>query len=191
MTGKENERLSFATAEAWAAWLKANHGSSPGVWLQIAKKGSAEKSVTYGEAVDVALAWGWIDGQKQKHDESAWLQRFTPRTARSPWSKINRDKAMALVAAGKMAAPGLAEGAQGIAAIRPQAILPRPSGMCVPGRLLAKRFLGEVELLEIAVDGLDAPLKARVRSAETFHPGRDLGVDIAAAEVLVFAVPDA
>jgi iron(III) transport system ATP-binding protein len=92
---------------------------------------------------------------------------------------------------GYFPAPGLAEGAQAIAAIRPQAILPTSSSMCIPGRLVTKRFLGEVELLEIAVEGLEAPLKARVRSAETLNPGRDLGVDVVASEVLVFAVPDA
>ena len=92
---------------------------------------------------------------------------------------------------GYFAAPGLAEGSRAIAAIRPQAIIPRPAQMCVPGRLLAKRFLGEVEFLEIAVQGLEAPLKARVRSAETLTTGHDLGVDVAASEVLVFAVPEA
>jgi iron(III) transport system ATP-binding protein len=92
---------------------------------------------------------------------------------------------------GYFAAPGFAEGAAAIAAIRPQAIFARPQGMCVPGRLIAKRFLGEVDFLEIAVDGLDQPLKARVRSADTLIEGRDIGVDVAASEVLVFAVPEA
>ncbi|WP_439575249.1 ABC transporter ATP-binding protein [Phreatobacter sp.] len=92
---------------------------------------------------------------------------------------------------GYFPAPGLADGTAAVAAIRPQSIQPRPPGMCVPGRLVSRRFLGEVELLEIAVAGLDAPLKARVRSSEGLRPGRDLGVDVAAAEVLVFAVPDA
>ncbi|MGU9980441.1 ABC transporter ATP-binding protein [Phreatobacter sp. HK31-P] len=88
-------------------------------------------------------------------------------------------------------APGLAEGTQAVAAIRPQSLLPKPAGMCIPGRLVARRFLGEVELLEIVVQGLDAPLKARVRSAEGLNPGRDIGVDVTAAEVLVFAAPAA
>jgi iron(III) transport system ATP-binding protein len=92
---------------------------------------------------------------------------------------------------GYFPAPGLAEGAAGVAAIRPRSIQPRPAGMCLPGRLVGRRFLGEVELLEIAVAGLETPLKARVRSAEGFTPGRDLGVDVAAAEVLVFALPGA
>ncbi|MGL4290827.1 MAG: ABC transporter ATP-binding protein [Phreatobacter sp.] len=92
---------------------------------------------------------------------------------------------------GYFPAPGLADGTPAVAAIRPQAIVPMPAQMCIPGRLLAKRFLGEVEFLEIAVEGLDAPLKARVRSAETLIPGRDLGIDVAASEVLVFALPEA
>lgn len=101
--------LLFRGADAFAKWLEDHHGSSPGVWLQLAKKASGARSVTYAEAVDVALAWGWIDGQKKAHDERHWLQKFTPRGARSLWSKINREKAMALIAAKKMMPPGLAE----------------------------------------------------------------------------------
>jgi uncharacterized protein YdeI (YjbR/CyaY-like superfamily) len=76
--------------------------------LRIPKKGAGE-TITYAEALDVALAWGWIDSQKRPLDAKAWLQRFSPRTAKSPWSKVNRSKAEALIAAGKMTAPGLAE----------------------------------------------------------------------------------
>lgn len=101
--------LSFATAGAWAKWLAAHHASSRGVWLKIAKKGASPASITYPQAIDVALAWGWIDGQKGKLDEGSWLQRFTRRTAKSPWSKINRAKAEALIAAGSMEPSGLAE----------------------------------------------------------------------------------
>lgn len=101
--------LSFATTAAWSKWLAAQHGASRGVWLKIAKKGASSASITYAQAIDVALAWGWIDGQKGKLDEDWWLQRFTPRTAKSPWSKINRAKAEALIAAGSMKPPGLAE----------------------------------------------------------------------------------
>ncbi len=100
---------SFATTRAWSEWLFTHHASSPGVWLKIAKKGARSKSVTYAEALEIALAWGWIDGQKDKLDETWWLQRFTPRSAKSPWSKINRAKAEALIAAGSMEAPGLFE----------------------------------------------------------------------------------
>ena len=100
--------FTFAHAADWNAWLTSHHGSSKGVLLRIAK-GGAKKSITYAEALEVALAWGWIDSQKQALDATAWLQRFTPRRAKSPWSKINRAKAEALIAAGKMKAPGLAE----------------------------------------------------------------------------------
>ena len=101
--------LAFAGPRDWAAWLEQHHARAPGVWLKLAKKGSGVASVTYAEALEVALAWGWIDGQKQAHDAAAWLQRFTPRGARSIWSRINRDKALALIAAGEMKPAGLAE----------------------------------------------------------------------------------
>lgn len=105
----DDPKLSFADASAWARWLAANHASSKGVWLAIAKKGASHVTVTYAEALDEALAWGWIDSHKRSHDESAFLQRFSPRVARSPWSKINRDKVAVLLEAGRMEAPGLAE----------------------------------------------------------------------------------
>ena len=75
----------------------------------ITKQGRGAPALSYAEALDIALAWGWIDGQKRAHDDRAWLQRFTPRRARSAWSKINRDKAEALIRAGKMQPPGLRE----------------------------------------------------------------------------------
>ena len=101
--------LSFQDAGAWSKWLTSNHASSSGIWLRLAKKGSTSSSVSYADALEVALAWGWIDGQKGKLDDSWWLQRFTPRGPRSIWSKINRDKALALIAAGTMKPAGLAE----------------------------------------------------------------------------------
>lgn len=105
----DDPTLTFADGALWARWLAANHASSRGVWLALAKKGAAHATVTYAEALDEALAWGWIDGQKRPQDESVWLQRFTPRKARSPWSKINRDKVAVLTRAGRMEAPGIAE----------------------------------------------------------------------------------
>ena len=102
--------LAVRSAAAWQAWLASNHGRSPGVLLRIAKTGAgAPKAITYAQALEGALAWGWIDSQKRALDASAWLQRFTPRRVTSPWSKINRDKAEALIAAGTMEPPGLAE----------------------------------------------------------------------------------
>ena len=101
--------VSFADAGKWSAWLASRHASSRGVWLKIAKKSSGTASVAYAEALEVALIWGWIDGQKAAFDGSWWLQKFTPRGTRSIWSKINRDKAIALMAAGRMTSSGLAE----------------------------------------------------------------------------------
>lgn len=99
----------FKSAKAFEAWLKKHHAASDGLWLKIAKRGATEPSVTYSEAVEVALCWGWIDGQKKSLDEQHFLQRFTPRRARSIWSKINVDKVAALIEAGRMQAPGQAQ----------------------------------------------------------------------------------
>jgi uncharacterized protein YdeI (YjbR/CyaY-like superfamily) len=90
-----------------AAWLDEHHRKSSGIWLKIAKKGSGEKSVSYAEAIDVAICYGWIDGQKRALDDDHWLQRFTVRSPRSKWSKVNRDKAEAFIAAGEMTPAGL------------------------------------------------------------------------------------
>ena len=100
---------SFATSSALALWLQKHHATSSGVWLKLAKKDAPLKSVTYAEAIDVALCWGWIDGQKRPLDNVAWLQRFSRRGPRSIWSKINVAKAEALIASGAMQAPGLVE----------------------------------------------------------------------------------
>jgi uncharacterized protein YdeI (YjbR/CyaY-like superfamily) len=105
---QEDVVVEVEDAAGWHAWLSAHHAQSRAVLLRI-PKGRAPGALTYAEAVDVALAWGWIDGQKRALDGSAWLQRFTPRTAKSAWSKINRGRAEALLSAGKMQPPGLAE----------------------------------------------------------------------------------
>ena len=99
----------FKTAKAFEAWLKTHHATSDGLWLQIAKKGANEPSVTYPQAVEIALCWGWIDGQKKGLDDQYFLQRFTPRRARSIWSKINVDKVAALMEAGRMQPAGQAQ----------------------------------------------------------------------------------
>ena len=99
----------FKSAKAFESWLKKNHAKSDGLWLQIAKKGADEPSVTYPEAVEIALCWGWIDGQKKGLDDQHFLQRFTPRRARSIWSKINVAKVAALVEAGRMQPAGQAQ----------------------------------------------------------------------------------
>lgn len=99
--------LAFATQQEWEAWLEAHHAGAPGLWLKIAKKEAGGRSVTYAEALESALCYGWIDGQKAALDERHWLQKFTPRRARSVWSKVNRTKAEALIAAGRMRPAGL------------------------------------------------------------------------------------
>ena len=97
----------FAKPKDWESWLKANHAASKGLWLRLAKKNPGIESVTYAEALDVALCYGWIDGQKKSYDETTWLQKFTPRGAKSIWSKINREKATALIESGQMKPAGL------------------------------------------------------------------------------------
>ncbi len=110
MNGMERLVLSFASARQWAAWLAAHHADTPdGLWLKIAKKESGIPTVTYAEALEEALCYGWIDGQKSGVDEAWWLQRFTPRRPGSRWSKVNTQKALALVAQGRMQPPGLRE----------------------------------------------------------------------------------
>lgn len=99
----------FKSATAFESWLRKNHAVSDGLWLKIAKRGADQPSVTYPEAVEIALCWGWIDGQKKGLDDQHFLQRFTPRRARSVWSKTNVDKVAALIEAGRMQAPGHAQ----------------------------------------------------------------------------------
>ena len=99
--------LLFQRPKDWAAWLNKHHATSSGLWLRLAKKASGIKSVTYDEALEVALCYGWIDGQKKSYDETSWLQKFTPRVAKSIWSKINCAKAERLIESGQMKAAGL------------------------------------------------------------------------------------
>ncbi|HEY0279815.1 MAG TPA: YdeI/OmpD-associated family protein [Solirubrobacterales bacterium] len=99
----------FDGPEALELWLEENASESPGLWLKIAKKGAPEPSVTYAEAVELALCFGWIDSQKRGLDETHFLQRFTPRRPRGRWSKINREKAEALEKTGALRPAGAAE----------------------------------------------------------------------------------
>jgi uncharacterized protein YdeI (YjbR/CyaY-like superfamily) len=102
-------QMSFASVEEWERWLEREGARSPGVWIRIAKKGSGVATVAYPEVLDVALAFGWIDGRRERLDERRFLQRFTPRRARSRWSRINRETAERLIAGGRMRPAGLAE----------------------------------------------------------------------------------
>ena len=99
----------FASREAWEGWLEEEHATSRGVWLKIAKKGSGVESVTFPDALDVALCYGWIDGQRDRFDERFYLQRFTPRRPRSKWSRVNREKVARLMERGRMEPAGLRE----------------------------------------------------------------------------------
>lgn len=97
----------FKSKSDWAAWLEKNHRKSEGLWLRLAKKDSGLRSVSYKEALDAALCYGWIDGQKKPENEQTWLQKFSPRTSRSVWSKINREKVQVLISTGEMQRAGL------------------------------------------------------------------------------------
>ncbi len=101
--------IAFESQSRWAKWLAENHAQPTGIWLRIFKKASGVVSVTYVEALDKALCYGWIDGQANKYDERSWLQKFTPRRKKSIWSKVNTQHVERLIKAGKMKAAGLKE----------------------------------------------------------------------------------
>jgi uncharacterized protein YdeI (YjbR/CyaY-like superfamily) len=109
MTSGSLPIISFESGEAWESWLATEHASAAGVWLKIAKKGSSSRTISYADALAVALCFGWIDGQKGKLDDDFWLQRFTPRKAGSRWSRINTDRAAELIESGRMRPAGQAE----------------------------------------------------------------------------------
>ncbi|HXD10845.1 MAG TPA: YdeI/OmpD-associated family protein [Anaerolineales bacterium] len=99
--------LPFESKKKWVDWLAKHHDKSMGVWLKLGKKGTRIPSVTYEEALDVALCYGWIDGQKGSFDDKYWLQKFTPRGSKSIWSKINTEKVERLIKSGEMTPAGL------------------------------------------------------------------------------------
>jgi len=105
----DDQVLHFDDAAAWQRWMEMSHASSGGVWLRIAKQGAQQPSVSHPEALEVALCYGWIDALKRNDGAHHWLQRFTPRAARSIWSKVNRDKVEALISAGRMKPAGQRE----------------------------------------------------------------------------------
>src|SRR5262245_40368938 len=100
MRGNIRDAMIFATKAAFSRWIEGHHTNADGVWITMAKVATGVKSITYAEALDVALAWGWIDAQR-KGGDSDWQIRFTPRRAKSRWSKVNRQKAEALIASGE------------------------------------------------------------------------------------------
>jgi uncharacterized protein YdeI (YjbR/CyaY-like superfamily) len=105
----ELERVDVISASEWGTWLEAHHDSAPGAWLRLFRKGASNATLTYPEAVEVALCFGWIDGQVRKLDDISRVQRFTPRRKRSNWSKVNVERAERLVADGRMGPAGLRE----------------------------------------------------------------------------------
>lgn len=127
--------LELKTKKAWTTWLKKNHDKSSGAWIRLAKKGSELKTVSRGEALDAALCYGWIDGQAKSEGEASWLQKFTPRSKRSIWSKINREKVQALTDSGEMQPAGMAEIERAKRDGRWDAAYDSPKTMAVPDDL--------------------------------------------------------
>lgn len=127
--------IAFASAAAWEEWLAAQPRTSPGLWLKLAKKDSGTPSVTRQQAIDGALCHGWIDGQLQKYDARYWLVRFTPRSGRSKWSRINCARCQELIDCGRMSAAGLEEVTRARQDGRWEAAYPSQSKAAVPADL--------------------------------------------------------
>jgi uncharacterized protein YdeI (YjbR/CyaY-like superfamily) len=127
----------FESQKIWSDWLNEHHSDSSGIWLQIAKKGSGHSTVSYAEALDVAICYGWIDGLKRSLDDKFFLQRFTPRRARSKWSQVNVAKATALIDSGFMKPAGLREIELAKSDGRWEAAYPSHSTATVPNDLAA------------------------------------------------------
>jgi uncharacterized protein YdeI (YjbR/CyaY-like superfamily) len=131
--------VTFASPADWEAWLAAHHADTPdGVWIRFARRGSGIASVTHAEALELALCYGWIDAQVGKGDETHYVHRFMPRRPRSRWSKVNRAKAEALIAAGRMQPAGLAAIEQAKADGRWDAAYDPPSTSTIPDDLAAE-----------------------------------------------------
>ena len=124
--------IAFESEAAWEAWLAGQHATANGVWVKIAKKSTGIPTVTHAQALEVALCYGWIDGQRNRFDDQWFLQRFTPRRRRSNWSKINRDKVERLIAEGRVRPAGLREVERARADGRWDAAYDAPSVATVP-----------------------------------------------------------
>ena len=105
----DNPIVFFALPEEWFAWLAENHDKSAGVWLRMFKKGAGQLTLDYAQALDGALCYGWIDGQKKTYDADSWIQMFTPRRPKGTWSKRNREHVERLIESGQMHSAGLKE----------------------------------------------------------------------------------
>ena len=193
MTPKADQPiLSFRSLKAWEAWLETHHGRSDGIWLQFHKKHTGKPSITYVDALDGALCYGWIDGQLKPFDGESWLRKFTPRRKRSGWSKRNTEHVARLAAAGKMKPAGIREVEAARADGRWGRAYSAPSGMEVPADFLAavakhkkaQAFFDALSKankyaiayrLETAVkpetrERRFATTLAKLKKGETFHP---------------------
>jgi uncharacterized protein YdeI (YjbR/CyaY-like superfamily) len=131
-TDRELPIVDAADQQAWRAWLEANHADQDGAWLKFAKKGAPTASVSYAEALEEAICFGWIDGQVRRFDEHFYLQRFTARRPKSKWSQLNREKATRLLAEGRITPSGLAQIEAAKADGRWEAAYPGQSEATVP-----------------------------------------------------------
>jgi uncharacterized protein YdeI (YjbR/CyaY-like superfamily) len=152
-TPSDYPTLSFRTPEEWEAWLEGNHADTDGIWIRIYKKGSGQPTVTYDEALDVALCFGWIDGQSRRLDEASYVQKFTPRRKRSGWSKRNTEHVERLTAAGRMRPAGLAQVEAAKADGRWEAAYAPPSEAKPPAEFLAA--LGKSKRAQATFDKLN------------------------------------
>jgi uncharacterized protein YdeI (YjbR/CyaY-like superfamily) len=145
--------LEFKAAKTFETWLIKNHDRSNGLWLKIFKKHSGKKTISYAEALDVALCYGWIDGQRLAHDEEAYLQKFCPRSAKSIWSKINIGHVERLVKEGRMKPAGLKAVEQAKACGSWEKAYDSPSKMTIPADFLKE--LGKNKKAEANFRGLN------------------------------------
>jgi len=129
--------MPFSTPDDWGNWLAQNHAEVPEIWIKLYKKGSGTASISWEQAVIEALCWGWIDGQSKPLDDTAWVQRFTPRRAKSSWSQKNRDHVARLIAEGRMRQAGLAHVQTAQADGRWDAAYSGPKDAVVPADFLA------------------------------------------------------
>jgi uncharacterized protein YdeI (YjbR/CyaY-like superfamily) len=130
--------LTFTSGKEFASWLAKHHKGSPGIWIRLFKIKSGVPTITYSEALDAALCYGWIDGQKKPYDTESWLQKFTPRRPKSIWSKRNREHIERLDKSGMMKAAGMKEVEAAKADGRWEQAYASPSNMVVPADLLAE-----------------------------------------------------
>jgi uncharacterized protein YdeI (YjbR/CyaY-like superfamily) len=152
-TENEKQPISFTSSKEWRKWLAANHAKSKGIWLRFFKKDSGEKTVTYAEALQEALCYGWIDGQANKYDARSYIQKFTPRRPKSIWSKRNTEIAERLIQEGKMKKAGMQQVELAKADGRWQQAYDSPKNMTLPEDFLQQ--LSKDKKAKAFFDGLN------------------------------------